>query len=342
MKYGVTKAYSGYINDKNILKNSASGGFAYALAYNFIKKGNIVHSVRYSSDFRQGEWARVTTIEALTQFQGSKYVESRKVYEGFNLYESLKQDLQAGLKVLAIGLPCDIGAIKSYLKKDYQNLYCVDLICHGPTTKKVADDYLTALEKKFKSQLTDFSVRYKRYGKWMPIYLRAEFKNGEVYMKPFYDTDYGIAFSILSRSVCYNCKFKSINHKSDITIGDYWGLTNENQKEWNDMGVSVAFVRTEKGERLIDCIKDLCTINETDMDFAIQNNQLINEQKIKDKHYPILAENLNKYDLHEAIKKTFSLQERIVYAGKKAIKAILPRKFIIFVRKHLNHMKASF
>lgn len=338
MTHGVQRAYSGYVNNKNTLAKSASGGFAYSFAYVFIENRNIVYSVRYTSDFRQGEWARATTLEELTRFQGSKYVESRKIYENFNLYESLKHDLDSGLKVLVIGLPCDIGAIKSYLKKDYCNLYCVDLICHGPTIKKVSDEYLSTLERKFKSKLIDFSVRYKKDGKWIPLYLRAEFENGKIYAEPFYGTDYGIAFSILSRPACYNCRFKSVNHKSDITIGDYWGLTNENKKEWNDMGVSVAFVRTDKGERLIESIRDICTINKTDMDFAMQNNPLLNEQKIKNNRYQKFEDNLNKYGLHIAIKKSYSQSERLLKTMKRIIKLILPKQFLILGRRFVSKL----
>lgn len=336
MLHGVQKAYSGYINDKSRLVKSASGGFAYSFAYSFIKKGNIVYSVRYSSDFRQGEWARATTFEEISRFQGSKYVESKKIYDNFNLYERLKQDLESGLTVLVIGLPCDIGAIKSYLTKEYQKLYCIDLICHGPTIKKVADEYLTALEKKYRSKLIDFSVRYKKNGKWMPIYLRAEFENKKIYMKPFYDTDYGIAFSIMSRPCCYKCKFKSVNHKSDITIGDYWGITKANLKEWNDMGVSVAFVRTDKGEAMINAIRDICTVNETNIDFAMKNNRLINEQKIKDKHYPVFIDSFNNYNLHSAIKKSFSKTERLLKAIKRGIKIVLPREFLLLGKRLIN------
>lgn len=94
------------------------------------------------------------------------------------------------------------------------------------------------------SKVIDFSVRYKNPN-WRPPYLRAVFENGKVYSKPFYNTDYGIAFKLYGYPSCYECKFKGENHVSDITIGDYWGI-NDNDECYNSKGVSVAFVHTNK------------------------------------------------------------------------------------------------
>lgn len=333
MNHGVLNAYSGYLKNENSLVKSSSGGFAYALSLKIIEACGVVYSVRYSKDFRIAEWDRATSLKELEAFRGSKYVESRKVYEGFNLFNNIKQDLEKGLQVLAIGLPCDIGAIKNYLKKDYNNLYTADLICHGPTVKKVAEDFLNVLESKYKSKVVNFTVRYKKDGLWTPPYMKVEFESGKRYLKPFYLTDYGIAFSIISTSCCYNCKFKGENHRSDLTIGDYWGLTSQNYKEWNKKGVSVAFVRTEKGSRLIDAISDLCNIILTDNDYAAKNNRCgLNEQKVKSKYYDIFKTLLYKRGLHEAVKCSYPVKKRITYFVKIFIKRHVPYKIIALLK----------
>ena len=337
MTHGVVKAYSGYLKDYDKLVRSASGGFAYAFSLKHIQQGGVVYSVRYSSDFRTGEWDRADTVEKLSVFQGSKYVESRKVYEGFNLYESIKNELDSGMAVLAIGLPCDIGAIKAYLKKDYENLTCVDLVCHGPTVRKVAEEYLDKLEKKYDSRIVDFSVRYKKNCKWTPPYLRAVFENGKVYMNPFYETDYGIAFSIMSRPSCYNCQFKSSNHRSDITIGDYWGLTPANKQEWNDKGVSIAFVRTEIGGALINSIRDICVVNETDAEFAMAHNALMNIKKEKNPLYDKFLSDFQKYGLHAAVVRRYSFIQKCILLVRRALSRIVPQSAKKFIKKHILH-----
>ena len=104
------------------------------------------------------------------------------------------------------------------------------------------------------------------------------------------------------------------------------------------MGVSVAFVRTDKGERLIESIRDICTINKTDMDFAMQNNPLLNEQKIKNNRYQKFEDNLNKYGLHIAIKKSYSQSERLLKTMKRIIKLILPKQFLILGRRFVSKL----
>lgn len=309
MMYGVIRAYSGYLVDDELLCASSSGGFAYAFALQHIKNRGIVYSVRWSSNFRVGEWARASDESEIAAFRGSKYVESRKTYDGFNLYHSIKQDLDMGLPVLAIGLPCDIGAIKAYLKHDYSNLICVDLICHGPTLRRVSEDFLHSLENRFGSKIVDFSVRYKRDGQWTPPYMRVSFENGKNFMKKFYRTDYGIAFSIVSRPSCYECKFKGDNHRSDVTIGDYWGLKDDNKDEWNSHGVSVAFVRSLAGERLIKSVEGLCRIHETDCKYAMENNAMLNQRKQRHPKYESFLADYEKYGLHGAVIRRNSIAE---------------------------------
>ncbi len=326
MNRGVLAAYSGYLKDEALLVQSASGGFGYAIARKAIEAGGVVFSVRYSPDFRTGQWARAAELSDLAAFRGSKYVESEKVYDGFNLYEAVKSDLESEREALVIGLPCDIGAIKAYLKRDAQNLTCVDLICHGPTSKRIADEYLTDLEKKYRSSIVDFTVRYKKNGLWTPPYLRAVFSDGRVYEKPFYSTDYGRAFAICSLPRCYACNFKGEKHASDLTIGDFWGLTPENKREWNAKGSSIAFVRTERGQALIEGIKDICNVFETDMDFAMEHNTLLNEQKRKHPRYDAFIANLDKKGLHTAARKSRTLKDCLRGAAGIAARTLLPQK----------------
>ena len=109
------------------------------------------------------------------------------------------------------------------------------LICHGPTSAKVHEEYVEWLEKRYRSRIKAFSVRYKEKG-WTPPYLRAEFENGQVFMKPFYETEYGMAFAVMARESCYRCPFKGENRRGDIMIGDFWGAS-----ESDPFGTATAF-----------------------------------------------------------------------------------------------------
>ena len=179
----------------------------------------------------------------------SKYIKAQLSAE---LLEQLGQDLKDGLRVLFVGLPCEVHLAQTFLEKheiSTDSLYSVDLICHGPTTPKVAEQYITALEKKYKSSVCALNVRYKKpYSR--PAYLYARFQNGAEHTEPFYETDYGIAFYHMPLSGCHQCKYKGPNRCSDFTIGDYWGAK-EGDPGHNPYGASVAFVYTEKGNALL-------------------------------------------------------------------------------------------
>ena len=56
---------------------------------------------------------------------GSKYVQSSTE----NIFGNVKKDVEAGKKVLFTGTPCQIAAIKSFLKKDY-----IQALAYGFTT----------------------------------------------------------------------------------------------------------------------------------------------------------------------------------------------------------------
>ena len=76
----------------------------------------------------------------LTGLYGSKYV-----FSDCKVYPNVKEKLGEGRTVLFSGTPCQVGGLKAYLKKDYDNLYTIDNICHGAPSQKVWKEYLTEL-----------------------------------------------------------------------------------------------------------------------------------------------------------------------------------------------------
>ncbi len=66
------------------------------------------------------------------RLQGSKYVQSAIE----NTYVEAKEELDLGKKVLFSGTPCQIAGLYSYLRKGYENLYTIDVICHGVPSAK--------------------------------------------------------------------------------------------------------------------------------------------------------------------------------------------------------------
>ncbi len=322
------KAYCGYVNDENKLLSSASGGFASQMAALFIERGGIVFGVRYTDDFYSAEYCVVDKIEDLKLLAGSKYIIPKKVIDNNSVKKSVYawagDALLENKKVLFIGLGCDIGALHGYLKKNEistEQLFTIDLICHGPTIPEVQESCVHELEKKYNSKVVEFSVRYKKDG-WVPPYLHAVFENGSEYNKPFYDSDYGYAFENYIRKSCYNCRFKGRQHIADLTIGDYWGISKEMQ-EYNKNGVSIIFSRTSKGDFLIDHIKDSCTftIYNADMKMALDNNPMYGNSRKINQNFDVnkFSKDLKEKGLHYATLQQRGLIKTILIPLKRTI-----------------------
>lgn len=242
------------IKDKDTLKKSSSGGIFSALANAVINKSGVVFGAAWGEDFSLSHTA-AKNEEDLEKLRGSKYVQS---YVGTTFKEA-KLLLEDGKFVCYSGTPCQISGLKSYLKKEYDNLLTIDIICHGVPSHRMLKDDLYYVTGKNTDELKEVKFRDKHYG-WgvngsiitdtskikynagtSPYYFY--FLKGEVY-----------------RDSCYNCRFPSENRQGDITLGDYWGIRGELIKKLGDinpdLGVSAVLVNTEKGRKWLDLIKD--------------------------------------------------------------------------------------
>lgn len=172
-----------------------------------------------------------------------------------NIFKYIKDNIKDN-KILFAGTPCQVAGIKTFIKNDYNNLFCIDLVCHGAPSPKLFDKYVKELEKNNNDKLVNYNFRDKSTG-WDTYSNTATFKNKKVtelqkdnnYMKLFLS-------DIALRESCYNCNFKLGNKYSDITLGDFWGVKNYYPEMYNKDGVSAIIINTEKGNEIFNEIKD--------------------------------------------------------------------------------------
>lgn len=135
-KFG-RKAYAAINTDPEIRFQSSSGGIFTAIAEAIIDRGGVVFGAAFDKEFAVRQ-VFAETKEDLAAFRGSKYVQS----DMGDAYSSVLRFLQSGRIVLFSGTPCQIGALKSFLGKEYPNLITVDLICHGVPSPMVWEKYV--------------------------------------------------------------------------------------------------------------------------------------------------------------------------------------------------------
>ena len=240
-------AYGVKNKDEHERAKSSSGGVFVEVAKYILNNDGVVYGVEMNNDF-QVKHGRATTIEDARKFQGSKYVQSDK----HSIFCMVQKDLKEGKEVLFTGTPCEVAGLKKYLRKEYDNLYTLDLICHGVPSSELLNAFLKGKEKLYSSQITELKFREKEYG-WRNQELYIKFENGRIYHAPIWVDNFYRLFTnnYILRDSCYACRFSSMERQGDITIGDFWNLKNANEAFEDKLGVSSVIINSEKGEESI-------------------------------------------------------------------------------------------
>lgn len=255
--------YQGWAEDEIRVKSS-SGGIAAAIINTFIKTGGIV----CTCSFYRGEFTFFLSneIDDIQKYIGSKYVKS----DPSGIYIKILKQLKMNKKVLFIGLPCQVAALKKYIPNNKQdNLYIIDLICHGTPSPRLLDMYLKDHGYSLK-EISD--IQFRRKSKFA---IRHDFKY--LISKSAVDK-YTLAFlnGISYTENCYSCFYARTERIGDLTLGDSWG-SDLSYKE-KSKGISLLLCQTEKGENLINNAS--LHLEPVDLKNAIKHNhQLIRPSK---------------------------------------------------------------
>ena len=275
--------YAAINTNEQIRMSSSSGGIFTIIAEKIIADGGAVFGARFND-----KWEVIhdytETAEGLSAFRSSKYVQSR-IGDSFTRAEAF---LKQGRKVMFTGTPCQIAGLKSFLRKEYQNLLTVDLICHGVPSPKVWRTYLGNLLSGYEPngkhiQIKSINFRNKESRGWKKFNLvikASEDNKGNpstLLSEPFYKNVYMSAFlaNLSLRPSCYACPAKAGKAGSDLTLGDFWGVQNILPTFDDDKGCSVILSHTGKGEEIIASLHiDKQTVDYSDV--------VINNPSIKD------------------------------------------------------------
>lgn len=259
-------AFACYNKDELIRKKSSSGGIFSLLAQVVIENNGVVFGAKFDENFNVIH-DYVLNVDEVAAFRGAKYVQSTIG----NTYKDAKEFLDNGKIVLYSGTPCQISGLKRYLRKDYDNLFCVDLICHGVPSHKVWSKYKNYLSDG--KQIESISFRDKKYG-WKSYSVKFKFKDGSEKLIKGSEDKYirGFIGDIYLRPSCHDCKFKTLNRESDITLADFWGINNVLEEMDDDKGTSLIFVNSEKGQRLLENISESIIKKSVDINEAVKYN----------------------------------------------------------------------
>lgn len=258
------KTFAFWLKDNEEHHSSTSGGAAACFTNYVLDNGGVVYGCA-SLPHGKIEHIRIDKKEDAYKLKGSKYVHSH-INDAFKL---IKSDLKEGKTVLFIGLPCQVAGLKNYVGHDDNNLFCVDLICHGVPSQQVLFEYLESLG--FKRD--DVSVVAFREAKGS--YLTIKSSGRSLYRQHECKDLYYMAFNdnLCFRDSCFSCRYSAPERVGDLTIGDFWGLGNTKPFDYQTHGnVSVVLVNNNKGKYLLEVCSDKYVAIERTLEEAVAGN----------------------------------------------------------------------
>ncbi len=306
--------------DSDIREKSSSGGIATMLSRVFIKNSNVVFGVAMSQDYSFSKHICVNDFEELERIQGSKYIQSHM--DG--VIERIKIEIGNNKKVLFIGTPCQVAGVKKIFENVTNDIFYIDIICHGVPTEKLWIKYLDFICSKFGSRILNINFRDKRNG-WEEFGLSIEFENGKEIYSSRHNGFIGLFLkNICLRPSCAKCVHKGFDRSSDLTLGDFWGIERVYPEYQKKNGVSLVMINSKRGEELLDLISNEIEMTKVDCKdlFMYRNKSMIRSVIISDRRREFMND-LSRLSFNRLEKKYLGRQ--YLYRIKKKIIKIMSR-----------------
>ena len=265
-------AYAAFSKNDLLRMGSSSGGIFSELADVVLQSAGLICGAEYDVEGAVKHICVDNKME-LWKLRGAKYSQSI-LGDSFQI---LKKQLDSGRKVLFSGTPCQVAGLKSFLKRDYDNLICVDFVCHGVPSPMVWEKYI-----KYRAQndnggvaASHINLRNKESG-WSKYSYSVEFtysdnnrylcENGADPFMRLFVGDY------ILREACSDCHFKGYSRVSDITLGDFWGIWDVCPEMDDNKGTSLVLLHSQKGKQLFQSVSDRMEVQEVSLEQASQMN----------------------------------------------------------------------
>lgn len=314
--------------DREICRQSTAGGAFTAIAKYTIDKGGIVFGVEMQPDYSIKHVA-VETEKDLIKFRNSKYVQSTIG----DTYIQAKQFLQSGRLACFSGTPCQIEGLRNYLKKDYENLILVDVVCRAVPSPGIWKKYI-AMENEWHGLIKSVRFRDKTLGYQ---YSTMELKDvhGGVYRGGIESQPWLRMFfsGMIIRPSCTDCKFRNRYRNSDFTIWDCFHVHSIDKSFDEDAGTTRILLHTEKAKDIFAQIKGNFHYRELDADAAVNGVQeMLISPKAHEKRKEFFSD-AEKMPMPELLQKYYPETAKVKI--KKNVRLLLNRVGLDKTVKHI-------
>ena len=236
-------------NDE-VLYQSSSGGAFTLMAKKILQDGGLVCGVAWRDDFSVAH-IMIDNENDLHKIQKSKYMQS---YVG-DIHKQVKTKLESGKTVLFSGCPCHVAGLHAFLKKTYDNLYSIDLLCSNAPSSGFFRKYLH--DTFGAGRIKKYEFRHKAKG-WNDHTHAIQFSDGTASVRRFEDDPWQRVYHkrLMSSDACNWCRFSLVPRPADLTIGDFWWI-DKNDKKLDPnykKGISAVLINSAKGQKLFEAI----------------------------------------------------------------------------------------
>lgn len=334
---GKPELYGAVHRDDKVLMESASGGAFPAIVDVFCDENYVIFGVEYDKNMKVRHNYATDKTE-IAGFKKSKYVQS----DTGETFRQAKEFLEAGKKVLYTGTPCQISGLKAYLRKDYENLLTVDLICHGVASPELFENYISLMEKKVGQKVVwaDMRGKEKRYGQWSLINSSVKVQSQSVYSNNLSRAFVGTYLKNFGyRDCCFSCSFYPVPRVSDITIGDLWGAETIMPELFDGRGISLILLNSDKGKSLLPEIQKRMKTKPVSLEEATRNNPNLSRPTVRKEGEDAFWEMRKNLPVGQVLEH-FGLPPRSVRVKqgiRGVVSMIVPKKVRKFIKQKLFH-----
>lgn len=324
------KAYAAVYKDEKILFESTSGGAFSAIAYYALEKGGCVFGCTMDINM-QVKHICITKSKELYKLRGSKYVQS----DIGSTYSQAESILKRGTLVLFVGTPCQIAGLKNYLRRDYENLITVDLVCHGIGSQAYFNKYIEYVKKRY-GLIKKLNFRSKKYGGWSCSGDIVYSKNNKYFQKPYYEYNnyyyYYFLHGDIYRKSCYSCFYANVMRQGDFTLGDFWGIEAYNIPMKTENGCSLILVNTNNANKILNELDNI-ELYQVDIENAVRGNAQLEHPSAESNIRSQLATQFETSNA-EVLYKYF-LQKNIFSIIKGKVRSVIPYRLKLSLRKKI-------
>lgn len=321
------KSYIVQNKDKNILRESTSGGAFTAIAEYVLRRNGVVFGATFNKSFKV-EHTFIENIDDLKLFRNSKYVQS----DINDSYTKAKLFLDEGRMVCFSGTPCQIQGLKLYLKKDYENLVTVDVVCRAVPSPGVWNDYFNYINKGHNIKRIRFRDKTLGYQYSTFEITKADGKKvrggieSDKWLRMFFS-------GMIIRPSCASCKFRNISRVSDFTIWDCFNVYKYEANLNEKLGATRVVIHSDLGLNIYNEIKNNFIEYEISVNKCIEGVKELEKSPDLNVRREDFFKDYNDNRIEYCLKKYFS--DTLKVKCKKITRLVLNRLGLDIILKHL-------